>query len=112
MSTISIIIIAVLIGVIIWIYKIASGILGPWRPQNKWNREEHEKKIICIAAPILSPQGRVLGGLSVTSTTLRHRLDGLTVFKSDILRTADLIGKDAEVWHFPEQQTTAPSQGN
>ncbi len=77
-----------------------------------FDREEHENQIICIAAPILSPQGKVMGGLSVTSSTLRHNLDDLTDFKTNILHYADLIGQDAEAWHFPEQQSTSPIQGN
>ena len=39
-------IIVALIGLLVWIYKIASGVLGPWRLQNRWSREEHEQKIL------------------------------------------------------------------
>ena len=36
-----------------------------------YDREEHEPGIICCAVPILSRTGRVIGALSVTSTTSR-----------------------------------------
>ena len=76
-----------------------------------FDREEHEPTIICIAAPILSPRGRVLGGLSVTSSTIRHSLNELEKFKPDLLLAAQLIGTDAESWHFPDQKQYHSSQG-
>ncbi|MEH0072294.1 IclR family transcriptional regulator C-terminal domain-containing protein [Pannonibacter sp. Pt2-lr] len=42
-----------------------------------FDREEHEPGIICLAVPVLSSGGSVLGALSVTSTTTRNSLDGL-----------------------------------
>ncbi|NRA19746.1 MAG: IclR family transcriptional regulator [Oceanospirillaceae bacterium] len=67
-----------------------------------FDREEHEANIICIAAPILSGTNRVLGGLSITTSTTRYSLSQLQQFKADLLETAQNIGKLAESWHFPE----------
>ncbi len=67
-----------------------------------FDREEHEPNIICIAAPILSSTQRVLGGLSITTSTQRYSLQALEKFKSALLETAHKIGLQAEVWRFPE----------
>lgn len=66
-----------------------------------FDREEHEPGIICVALPILTETNRVLGALSVTSTTTRTNLAGLERLASRIRLTADAIGKDASSWHFP-----------
>ena len=65
-----------------------------------YDREEHEPGIICIAAPILADR-RVIGGLSVTSTTSRHRLEDLERIKPQLLDTAGQIGDQARNWQFP-----------
>lgn len=70
--------------------------------QVAFDREEHEANIICIAAPILSGKKRVLGGLSITTSTTRYSLKELEGFKTDLLETAHKIGQVAESWHFPE----------
>ena len=67
-----------------------------------FDREEHEANIICIAAPILSGSNKVLGGLSITTSTTRYSLGQLEEFKQDLLETARNIGQLAESWHFPE----------
>lgn len=67
-----------------------------------FDREEHEPNIICIAAPILSSAGRVLGGLSITTSTSRYSLEQLAEFKKDLIDSAKKIGSLAESWHFPE----------
>ena len=66
-----------------------------------YDREEHEPGIICIAAPILAEQ-RVLGGLSVTTTTARKSLEDLTQLKPDLIATAARIAEAAVTWQFPE----------
>lgn len=66
-----------------------------------FDREEHEPGIICIAAPILSEAGRVIGALSITSSAQRQSLDGLTGFRSILLSTANDIAKAAANWQFP-----------
>lgn len=68
-----------------------------------WDREEHEKGIICCAVPILSRGGRVLGALSVTSTTARTTLDALGAQAPMIKDIAAQIAAAVESWRFPEQ---------
>lgn len=67
------------------------------------DREEHEPRIICCAAPILSRTGRVLGALSMSSSTSRTTLDALEAQAGRIKETAARIAYDAESWCFPEQ---------
>lgn len=69
-----------------------------------FDREEHEPGIICVALPILSETGRVLGGLSVTSATHRTTLAGLESHVPLIKETAARIARDAQSWHFPDEQ--------
>jgi DNA-binding IclR family transcriptional regulator len=66
-----------------------------------FDREEHEPGIICIAAPILSSKDRVMGALSITSSTERQSLEGLTSLKPLLLKTANEIAEAAESWQFP-----------
>lgn len=68
-----------------------------------FDREEHEPGIICIAIPILTRGKRVLGALSVTSTTSQQTLDGLAVLQPKISETAAHIAAEGESWRFPEQ---------
>lgn len=68
-----------------------------------FDREEHEPGIICCAAPILSRTGRVLGAVSMTSTTARSTLDALEAQAPRIKQTAARIAAEAESWRFPEQ---------
>lgn len=66
-----------------------------------YDREEHEVGIISVAAPILSAQGRIIGALSIATSTTRHNLAGLGQFISILSETADKIGRDATPWQFP-----------
>lgn len=68
-----------------------------------FDREEHEPGIICVAVPIVTTRGRLLGALSVTSTTHRTTLDALEALVPGIDRTARQISEDAEAWRFPDQ---------
>ena len=68
-----------------------------------FDREEHEPGIICVAVPILSEAGRVLGGLSVTSSTERTNLAGLERLVPEIQKTAKLIAREASAWRFPDR---------
>lgn len=70
-----------------------------------FDREEHEPGIICVAVPILTETNRVLGALSVTSTTTRTNLAGLESLVPRIKITADAISRDASNWHFPAAAT-------
>ena len=71
------------------------------------DREEHEPGIICVALPILTTQGRVLGALSVTGATSRTDFPRLEALVPTIRHTAEKIASEAEYWHFPE--TAAPA---
>ncbi|PRX35292.1 transcriptional regulator, IclR family [Meinhardsimonia xiamenensis] len=69
-----------------------------------FDREEHEPGIICIASPILSggaPGGRVIGGVSITTSTARRSLEELAALRPDLEETARAIGADAAHWQFP-----------
>jgi IclR family KDG regulon transcriptional repressor len=64
--------------------------------------EEHEPGIICVAVPIRTRAGRVLGAVSVTSTTA-HRSCGLDGHLSAIGRAVSAIAGEAQDWRFPDQ---------
>ena len=64
--------------------------------------EEHEPGIICVALPILGTGGAVLGALSVTSTTARTSLAGLSALAPMIGDIATVIAQETEAWRFPE----------
>lgn len=68
-----------------------------------FDREEHEPGIICCAGPILSRAGRVMGAISVTSTTARTTLAALEDLAPQITNIAARIATEAESWRFPEQ---------
>jgi len=66
-----------------------------------FDREEHEAGIISIAAPILTAQDRVIGAVSIATTTSRHSIAGLDAFRTTLLNTATNIGLDARSWQSP-----------
>lgn len=68
-----------------------------------FDREEHEPGIICCAVPILTGAGRVIGALSVTSTTGRTSLDRLEAQSGRIKEIAAKIAAATEDWRFPER---------
>ncbi|MEM6888781.1 MAG: IclR family transcriptional regulator [Pseudomonadota bacterium] len=74
-----------------------------------FDREEHEPGIICVAVPILSPQGRVLGALSITGSTRQITLDDLAAAAPLLMRCATNIASEAEAWRFPD--TTLQNTG-
>ncbi|MFK7754478.1 MAG: IclR family transcriptional regulator [Sedimentitalea sp.] len=74
-----------------------------------FDREEHEPGIICVAKPILSPGGHVLGALSITGATARTTLDQLESWVPRLNQTAHAIAFEAEAWRFPEDR--APKTG-
>jgi len=67
-----------------------------------FDREEHELGIICIAMPILTDGGRVLGALSVTGTTVRLSLKELEGLAPKLANIANRISADAQAWRFPD----------
>lgn len=81
------------------------------RRGHAFDREEHEPGIICVAAPILSSTGRVMGALSVTSSTLRTTLAALDGLSGTIKDTARRIAEDAESWRFPDLDIHARKAG-
>lgn len=64
--------------------------------------EEHETGIACIAAPILSGSGRILGAISVTTTTAATSRDQLLALAGPVTDAAARIAATAEAWRFPE----------
>lgn len=74
-----------------------------------FDREEHEPGIICVSVPILTQSRRVLGAMSVTSTTQRNNLAGLEGHVPYLRDIAARISTEAQSWSFPDQskpQTT------
>ena len=74
-----------------------------------FDREEHEPGIICIAMPILAETGRVVGALSVTSTTSQTNLAGLEKHVPRLHAATQAIAREAHHWSFPDhspQQAT------
>lgn len=70
-----------------------------------YDREEHEPGIICIAHPILSRGGRVLGAISVTGSTQAISLEQLTHYAPQLSQTADAIADAVQDWRFPDMHT-------
>ena len=68
-----------------------------------FDREEHEQGIISIAAPILNEKSRVIGAVSIATTTTRHTPEGLMAFREDLIETVKHVGEAAESWQFPDQ---------
>ena len=68
------------------------------------DNEEHEPGIICIACPILTAGGRLLGAISVTGSTGRMDFDQLEAWVPLVQRAAERIGGEAQAWRFPEGQ--------
>ena len=68
-----------------------------------FDAEEHEPGIICIALPILSRAGRVLGAISVTSSTRRTSLAALEGLAPRVRAAAQAIADEAESWTFPDE---------
>ncbi|WP_300034898.1 IclR family transcriptional regulator [uncultured Roseobacter sp.] len=64
--------------------------------------EEHEPGIICVAQPILTDQGRVLGALSVTGSTRTTSLNQLGALAPRLAAAARSIALDAQAWRFPD----------
>ena len=71
------------------------------RRGHAYDREEHEPGIICVAVPILSAAGQVLGGLSITGATATTSYEGLDAVVPDLQAAAHAIAADAEAWRFP-----------
>ncbi|MEM9636080.1 MAG: IclR family transcriptional regulator [Pseudomonadota bacterium] len=68
-----------------------------------FDREEHEPHIICVAVPVLTRTERVLGAVSVTSSTKRTNLAALEALVPRIRRATQAIAQEAESWRFPDE---------
>ena len=66
-----------------------------------FDREEHEQGIASIATPILSANGRVLGAISIATSTMYSGPTELEKFKPSLIETAQKIGEEATSWQFP-----------
>jgi DNA-binding IclR family transcriptional regulator len=75
------------------------------------DNEEHEPGIICIAAPILTATGRVLGALSVTTSTARRPLSDLERNAPALGAAARAIASEAAAWRFPDETRQANRTG-
>lgn len=69
-----------------------------------YDREEHEQGIISIAAPILTTKKRVIGAISIATTTNRHNLESIKKFKPILMESTKSIGEAATAWQFPQTQ--------
>lgn len=69
-----------------------------------FDREEHEPGIICLAYPILTGSGRLLGALSVTGATREMTLDDLAGFAPQLGATSAKIADAVQDWRFPDTQ--------
>lgn len=76
-----------------------------------FDREEHEPGIICIAMPILTDGGRVLGALSVTGSTQRRTLAELEALAPKLANIATRISQDAQAWRFPDAKPQMTKAG-
>lgn len=76
-----------------------------------FDNEEHEPGIICIAMPILTPSGRPLGALSVTTSTARKSLAELESYAPAVRRAARAIAEEAAAWRFPETRRETQAAG-
>lgn len=76
-----------------------------------FDREEHEAGIICVAVPILTASKRMIGAISVTSTTSRTSLTQLETLVPEMRDATCEIANTAEHWRFPvEPQPMQPME--
>lgn len=68
------------------------------------DNEEHERDVCCLAVPILSQQGRVLGGLSITMQTSGDKLSVLKPYLPKLRQASEEIAHLTQTWRFPERQ--------
>ena len=66
-----------------------------------FDREEHEQGIISVAAPIIPDQRRVVGAISIATSTSRRSLDELRTLSPTLRETASRIAAEVQPWQFP-----------
>lgn len=75
-----------------------------------YDRCEHEPGIACIAMPVLSRGSRVLGAVSLTSTTRAGGLEGLEKHAGALAAAVRAIEQEAQIWRFPERERMRTDQ--
>jgi IclR family transcriptional regulator, KDG regulon repressor len=56
-----------------------------------YDLEEHEKGVICIAAPIINHHGQVIASISITTITQRFSVAQLKRLKNDLIAAANTV---------------------
>ena len=69
-----------------------------------YDRQEHEQGITSIAAPIFGGGEKVIGALSIVTSTMRAASEDLDRYRPALLRTARQIGSEASVHPYPVAQ--------
>lgn len=67
------------------------------------DEEEHEAGIRCVAAPILTADGELVGAVSVTAPSYRIGADTFSNWTRWIQQTAEAIGADVEIKMSPRR---------
>jgi len=66
-----------------------------------FDRQEHEQGMNSIAAPIFGANNRVIGALSIVTSTRRMPPEEMDKYRPALSRTATQIGDQAALWPFP-----------
>ncbi|OLP54527.1 IclR family transcriptional regulator [Rhizobium rhizosphaerae] len=69
-----------------------------------FDREEHEKEIRCVAAPVHSVQGNLVGGLSVTGPAYRVSMEQLEAWSGAVSSAARALSDDLSVALGPDMR--------
>ncbi len=77
-----------------------------------FDREEHEPGIICVAVPIVTKTGQLIGAISVTSTTTRTTLEQLETLVPQMRQAAENIAGTVGYWRFPVEPKAAQELEN
>ena len=73
---------------------------------------EHMRGMIAIGVPILTPGGRLIGGLGVHAPDRQTDLEQLKRHVGDLQDTAAAIARDAADWSFPEADRHIEPRGD
>ncbi|RYH11679.1 IclR family transcriptional regulator [Tropicimonas sp. IMCC6043] len=65
------------------------------------DREEHMAGVICVAMPILSDSGRVIGAASLSGSTPRTDIRTLETHVPRLRKAVEAIAEEAAQWAFP-----------
>ena len=69
------------------------------------DNESHEAGIICVAHPIVTESGRLLGALSVTSNAARTSIAQLEKLVPELKSSSKQIAEAEAYWRFPDNST-------